>query len=263
MTALLQGKNIIIYGAGGAIGRGVARTFAAEGANLHLAGRNLGPLQAVAADVAGAGGHAVAEVDALDEHAVEEHLRAVVAAAGSVDVSLNLVSRGDVQGIPYVDMTTEDFLAPITTGVTANFITARAAARAMSELGSGVIMTLTSGSSRGTHPLMGGTGPADAAVETFLRYLAAEVGPRGVRVVGLWAAGIPETFGLHADANPTRRGTGMSGEDIERMLGPMTMLKRVQRLGEVADTAAFLASDRASAITATFANVTCGLVPGP
>src|SRR5881227_166024 len=101
MTALLQGKNIIIYGAGGGVGRGVARTFAAEGANLHLAGRNLGPLQALASDIAAAGGHAeVAEVDALDEQAVEGHLRAVVAAAAGVDVSLNLVSRGDVQGIP-------------------------------------------------------------------------------------------------------------------------------------------------------------------
>jgi len=264
MTRLLQGKNIIIYGAGGAIGRGVARTFAAEGANLHLAGRTLGPLQAVAADVAAAGGHGeVAAVDALDERAVEEHVQAVVAAAGSVDVSLNLVSRGDVQGIPYVDMTVADFLAPITTGATANFITARAAARAMSQQGAGVIMTLTSGSSHGTHPGMGGTGPADAAVETFLRYLAAEVGPRGVRVVGLWAAGIPETFGLHDDTNDARKGTGMRGADIERMLAPMTMLKRVQHLDEVADTAAFLASDRAAAITGTITNVTCGLVPGP
>ena len=264
MTPLLQGKNIIIYGAGGGVGRGVARTFAAEGANLHLAGRNRGPLQAVASDIAAAGGHAeVAEVDALDEQAVEEHLRAVVASAGSVDVSLNLVSRGDVQGIPYVDMTTADFLAPITNGVTANFITARAAARAMSEQGAGVIMTLTSGSSHGTHPLMGGTGPADAAVETFLRYLAAETGPRGVRVVGLWAAGIPETFGLYDDTNPAREAAGMRGADIERMLAPMTMLKRVQRLNEVADTAAFLASDRAAAITGTVTNVTCGLVPGP
>ena len=133
----------------------------------------------------------------------------------------------------------------------------------MSEQGAGVIMTLTSGSSRGTNPGMGATGPADAAVETFLRYLAAEVGPRGVRVVGLWAAGIPETFGLDDDTNPTRKGTGLRGEDIERMLGPMTMLGRLQHLGEVADTAAFLASDRAAAITGTITNVTCGLVPGP
>ena len=263
MTRLLQDKNVVIYGAGGGIGRGVARTFAREGARLFLAGRNLAPLEAVAADVTAAGGSAdIAVLDALDEQAVDEHLKAVVAAAGSVDVSFNLISRGDVQGIPYVDMTAADFLAPITTAIATNFITARAAARQMVGQGSGVILTVTSGSSKGTSPMMGGTGPADAAVETFLRYLAAEVGPHGVRVNGLWTAGVPETFGLEDDTNVSRRGTGMGSEDIERILGPMTMLGHAPRLDQVADAAAFLASDRASGITGTIANVTCGLVPG-
>jgi enoyl-[acyl-carrier-protein] reductase (NADH) len=55
----------------------------------------------------------------------------------------------------------------------------------------------------------------------------------------------------------------MSGEDVERMLGPMTMLRHGPRLAQVADAAAFLASDRASGMTGTITNVTCGLVPGP
>jgi NAD(P)-dependent dehydrogenase (short-subunit alcohol dehydrogenase family) len=42
--------------------------------------------------------------------------------------------------------------------------------------------------------MMGSTGPADAATDTFVRNLAAEIGPRGVRVVGIWTAGLPETF---------------------------------------------------------------------
>src|SRR5205823_539266 len=154
--------------------------------------------------------------------------------------SFNLVSRGDVQGTPLIDMATADLVRPVTTGLTANFVTARAAARLMVEQGSGVILTLTSGSSRGTAPLMGGTGPADAAVEMFLRSLAAEVGPRGVRVVCLWTAGVPETFGLEDDTNEGRRATGMTGDDIERMLGPATMLRRAPRLAQVADTAAFM-----------------------
>jgi NAD(P)-dependent dehydrogenase (short-subunit alcohol dehydrogenase family) len=263
MTALLQDKNIVLYGAGGGIGRGVARTFAREGARLFLAGRRREPLVAVAAAVEAAGGSAeVAVLDALDERSVEEHARDVAARAGSLDVSFNLVSRGDVQGIPLVDMTTDDFTRPVTTGLTANFITGRAAARRMIEQGSGVILTLTSGSSRGHHPMMGGTGPADAATETFLRYLAAEVGPHGVRVVGLWTAGVPETFGMEDDSNPARRGTGMDAGDIERMIGPMTMLRRAPRLAQVADAAAFLASDRAAGITGTIVNVTSGLVAG-
>lgn len=54
----------------------------------------------------------------------------------------------------------------------------------------------------------------------------------------------------------------MTAADIERMLGPMTMLGHAPRLSQVAETAAFLASDRAGGITGTIVNVTCGLVPG-
>ena len=192
---LLEGKNAIIYGAGGGIGGGVARTFAREGATVFLVGRTRESLAAVAADIAAAGGSAeVTVVDALDEQAVDEHARAVASEAGSIDVSFNLISRGDVQGIPLVDLTAADFAGAVTTGLMANFHTARAAAGHMVEQGSGVILTLTSGSARGTMPLMGNTGPADAATETFMRYLAAELGPHGVRVVGLYTAGVPETL---------------------------------------------------------------------
>ena len=225
MTALLTDKNIVIYGAGGGIGRGMARTFAREGANLHLAGRTRASVQKVAV--------------------------------------VNLVSRGDVQGTAYVDMTTAGFLAPITAGLAASFVIARAAAREMVRRGSGVILAITSGSSRGTMPMMGGTGPAEAATETFLRYLAAEVGPHGVRVLGLWTAGVRETFDLEDDTNEARIQSGMSGEDIDRVIGPMTMLRHTPRLDEVVDAAAFLVSDRAAGMTGTIANVTCGLVPGP
>ena len=263
MEHLLHGKNAIIYGAGGGIGRGVARTFAREGARVFLAGRTKERLDAVAAEIREAGGTAdVAVVNTLAEDEVIEHAREVTDLVETLDISWNLTSRGDVQGIPLVDMSVADFLQPMTAGVTTNFLTARAAARHMVEQGSGVILSLTSGSSRGTHPMMGGTGPADAATETFMRYLAAEVGRHGVRVVSLWTAGVPETFGLVDDTNTSRRASGMTAADIERMLGPMTMLGHAPRLDQVAETAAFLASDRAGGITGTTVNVTCGLVPG-
>lgn len=121
MTRLLEGKNAIIYGAGGGIGRGVARTFAREGARLFLAGRTRARLEAVADAIAGDGGQAeVAVVNTLDEGEVLAHARQVADVAGSLDVSWNLTSRGDVQGIPLIDMTLADFLDPITIGATTN-----------------------------------------------------------------------------------------------------------------------------------------------
>src|ERR687890_1967473 len=120
MSHLLTNKNAIIYGAGGGIGGGVARTFAREGARIFLAGRTRKPLEAVAEDIIVEGGSVeVAVLDALDEDAVEEHARSVADEAGSIDVSFNLINRGDVQGTLLVDMTSADLTRAVTIGLTA------------------------------------------------------------------------------------------------------------------------------------------------
>ena len=159
-------------------------------------------------------------------------------------------------------MKAEDFIRPITTGITASFITARAATRRMIEQGSGVILALDSGSAHGS-PMMGGTGPADAATDTFIRNLAAEIGPSGVRVVGIWTAGLPETFSREmlatVDSNLALDDAAYQG--LLDSLDEMRMTRRSPRLAEVAATATFLASERAGAITSTFVNVTSGTFP--
>ncbi len=260
MTQLLDGKTAIIYGGGGGIGGGVARTFAGEGATVILAGRTRATLDAVANDVRSAGGSAeVAVVDALDEQAVDDHVQDVVSNTGRVDVSFNLIARGDVQGTPLVDMTADDLLRAVVNGLRSSFLTARAAARRMIEQGSGVILHLNSASGDGAMPGMGSTGPADAATESFMRYLAAEVGPHGVRVCGIWTAGVAETLSKE-------KLQGIGGENAPDprtaadMIAGMAVLRRVPRLADVGEVATFLASDRAAGMTGTMTNVTCGLV---
>jgi NAD(P)-dependent dehydrogenase (short-subunit alcohol dehydrogenase family) len=255
---LLTDKTAVIYGGGGAIGGAVARTFAREGATVHLAGRTLGPLQAVAADIAAAGGTAhVAVVDAFDEAAVDAHAESV----GAFDVSFNLVQRGDVQGTPIVDLTVAQFMTAFDDGVKSAFLTARAAARHMIPQGSGVILHLTSGSSRGAAPMMGNTGPLDGATDALLRYLAAELGPHGIRAVGIHTAAVAETLTREklAAVNPAM---DVDPQQVLAMIAQRTMLGRAPAVQQVADTAAFLASDRASAITSQMVNATCGLVAG-
>jgi NAD(P)-dependent dehydrogenase (short-subunit alcohol dehydrogenase family) len=96
----------------------VARTFAREGARVHLAGRTLQSLDHVAEQIRAVGGVAeTAQVDALDEAAVSAHADAVAARAGSIDISFNLISHQQTFGTPLADLTLEDFERPITTAV--------------------------------------------------------------------------------------------------------------------------------------------------
>lgn len=260
---LLENKNAVVYGAGGAIGGAVARAFAREGASVFLTGRTLDKVEAVAGEIRAAGGIAeAAEVDALDEQAVEDHADAVAQTAGGIDVSFNAIGipQQGVQGIPMVDLSPEDFGLPIRTYTTAQFLTARAAARRMVEKGSGVILTLTATPARLAAPLVGGMGSAWAAVEALTRSLAAELGPQGVRAVCLRPNGIPETatirevYGLHAD------GVGMSREEFQAFSEGMTLLGQLPTLAQVANVATFIASDGAGAMTGTVVNLSSGAI---
>jgi NAD(P)-dependent dehydrogenase (short-subunit alcohol dehydrogenase family) len=258
---LLQDKNAIVYGAGGTIGGAVAEAFAREGARVWLVGRTGKTLDAVAAAIVEAGGRAeVAVLDATDAGAVEAHAAAVAEAGGSLDISLNLVSRGDVQGVPLADIAVEDLLRPAITGLTATIVTAQAAARRMTAQGSGVILALNSGSVHGS-PMMGGTGPADAATDTLIRNLGIELGPAGVRALGVWCAGVPESFTPQrlAAVNATMQFDEAQIQGLLGQLASMRMLRRNPSLAQIAETITFLASDRAGGITATWVNVTGGM----
>jgi len=179
--------------------------------------------------------------------------------AGGIDVSFNLTTRGDMQGTPLVQMKADDLLRAVVNGLQSNFLTARAAGRRMIEQGSGVILHLNSASGEGAMPGMGSTGPADAATESFMRYLAAELGPHGVRVCGIWTAGVVET--LSKDKMAAVGGENVpEPQTVEQMIAGISVLRRAPRLADVAEVATFLASDRAAGMTGTTVNVTSGVV---
>jgi len=258
---LLEKKNAIIYGAGGAIGSVVARTFAREGANVYLAGRTLESLDSVAKDISAAGGIAeTAQVDALDEQAVERHARDVAEKAGRIDLSFNLISVPHLQGTPLVDLSVDDFALPVANYAKTQFLTARAAARRMVESGSGVILMMTTTPDRRAIPLVGPFGVVLAAIEAFAHTLAAELGPRGVRVVCLRSTGSPEAPGVQEAFAHHAEAAGKEPEEFQAAMVESTMLRRLTTLAEVAEMAAFMASDRASATTGTAVNLTCGSV---
>jgi NAD(P)-dependent dehydrogenase (short-subunit alcohol dehydrogenase family) len=261
---LLEKKRAVIYGGGGEIGGAIARAFAREGAEVFLTGLRLAPVEAVAREIRESGGTAeISQVDALDEQAIEKHLSKVVEKVGGIDISVNAIGipQQDVQGISLVDLSAELFTLPITTYTQSNFFTARAAARYMIKQKTGAILTITATPALMIASLVGGMAPAWAAVEALTRGLAAELGPEGIRVIGLRSNAIPETETIHEANRSQGKAVGISQEQFTAQLAGMTPLRRLPTLKEVADTAAFLVSDQASAMTATVANLSCGFLP--
>jgi 3-oxoacyl-[acyl-carrier protein] reductase len=254
---LLDGKNAVVYGASGSVGSAVSRAFAREGAAVFLAGRTLASLQAVAEKIRHAGGVAeAAVVDARDEGAVNRHADAVVATAGSLDVTFNAISVDHIQGVPLADLTEEDIVGPVAGRVATHLLTARAAARHMTRQGRGTILTFTADAARLPYREVGSFGIACAAVEGLTRTLAAEYGPYGVRVVCLRSMGSPDAPHVE-DVWKLRAETDSTAEVVDARTA-LTLLGRLPVLDEVGNVAALMASDLASPLTATVINVTCG-----
>ena len=276
---LLDAKTAIVYGAGGAIGSAVARAYAREGAEVHLAGRTRSTLEEVAQRIRHDGGAAhVAEVDVLDRAAVARHADGV-AAGGGIDICFNATSNDDVQGTPLLEMPFEEFLRPVTKAVTAHFNVAVAVGRHMTRRGRGVILVMAGG--REAIPRLGGSHVAWAALAGLCRQLAAEFGPYGVRVSWLLSPGSPG-YDDH-DGRPdgvrrgSRRGSGGSAGSgaapgsasgaapgsAESAGAPGTvglLTGHLPSYGEVANVAVFAASDWARTITASEINFTGGAV---
>jgi len=243
---LLEKKVAVIYGAGGAIGGAVAEAFAREGASVFLAGRTRASLDRVAARI-GTGAEA-AEVDALDEAAVDAYVDGIVQRAGRVDISFNAIGVGDVQR-PLKDLTPEEFLQPIVNAARTQFLTTRAAARHMTGQGSGVILMFGGGGPQ-TLPGLGGFKVSLDAMESQRRQWACELAAHGIRLVTLKTGGVPESIPAEF---PDR-------DQITAGLVEASPTGRVATLADVGDMAAFVASDRARTLTNAEVNISCGAI---
>jgi 3-oxoacyl-[acyl-carrier protein] reductase len=241
---LLEDKTAIVYGAAGAIGSVVARAYAREGAEVHLAGRTEASLAQVAESIRRDGGTAhIARVDVLDQAEVQQHADAV-AASGGIDICFNATSNDDVQGSALADMPFDHFMRPVAKSVTAHFTLATAVARHMAARGGGVILVMAGG--REAIPQLGGSHVAWSALAGLCRQLAAELGPDGIRVAWLLSPGSPGSDD-HSAAPGASDATGL-------------LLARRPSYEDVANVAVFAASDWARTMTATELNFTAGAV---
>lgn len=257
---MLKDKVAVIYGAAGAVGSAIAHALAKEGARLFLSGRVLAPVDVVAKDIIASGGTAeAAKVDALDEAAVDKHLDQVMDGAGRIDISFNAIGIPDTTlvGVPLIEIDAQQFSLPVSAYTTSYFLTARLAARRMITRKSGVIMTVTALPARIGALMVGGYSPAMAAKEALTRSLSAELAPHGIRVVGLRPHAMPETASIR-DVFALKAAKTMSWEQWQEAVASRTHPRRLTTLEELADMAAFMASDRASGMTGTTVNLTMG-----
>ncbi|MGW6215071.1 MULTISPECIES: SDR family NAD(P)-dependent oxidoreductase [unclassified Streptomyces] len=265
MTLLLADKNAVIHGGGGAIGGAVARVFAREGARVFIAGRTQGKLDTVARDIAAAGGRVeTAQVDVFDEAAVAKHAESVAATAGGIDIALDAVSVLHDQGTLLADLSVEEFMRPVDGFLRALFITSKAVARHMGGERPGVILTLSEPGSKLAAGGILGHSVSAAGKEAFSRVLAAELAPHNIRVVCIRPHAVVDAPAAGSYTKDLFKPmAAAAGQSVQEMLddGGMaqgTLLKRLPTLSEIAETAAFLASDRAGAMTGTVANLSAG-----
>jgi 3-oxoacyl-[acyl-carrier protein] reductase len=251
----LKNKNAVIYGAGGSLGGAVAVALAAAGANVYLTGRSKVSVQVVADKIIAAGGKADVDiVDGYNEAAINDHIQKVVQRAGHVDISFNAVGVDVKQGLPLVDLSMDEYVNPVTKTLQTRFLTAKAAGRQMIKQGSGVILSLTATPGGIGYPYTAGFAAACAAVESFSRNLASELGVYGIRVVNIRSGGSP-------DSRIFKEAVEKEPELIKTVLVTMkadTMLKRMPVMADIANTAVFLASDLAAGITGVTVDVTVG-----
>jgi len=249
---LLENKTAVIYGGGGSIGGAMASAFAAEGARVFLAGRTPAKLDTVADRIRAAGGQAeTAVVDALDEAAVNDHIDAVAEKAGSVDISINVTTQ-DAIFQPLAGISTSEFVAAISKGLTTQLITTKAAARHMVTQESGVLLFFGGSDNANTIPGLGNVQVGMDAIESLRRQWAAELAPHGIRTVTLLTGGVIDTF----------PDVPQMDEAVKQSIIDASPLKRAATTADVGNVAAFVASDKGRSIASTQVNISFGACYG-
>lgn len=124
--------------------------------------------------------------------------------------------------------------------------------------GGGVIVGISANAAREAYSVMGGFGVATGAIEHFIRHLAVENGPFGVRACCIRSPGSPDAPGVREAFKLHAANEGITLEEFERKAGAGAPLRQLTPLAQIADVAVLLASDLAAAMTATVANATGG-----
>lgn len=236
----LTGKSAIVTGASSGIGREAAKIFALEGASVVLSGRRSELLEELVGEIRDAGGSAVA---AAGDICSEDYVHALVDVArsefGGLDIAFNnagtMGAGGDI-----TTMTWEEWMEIINTNLSSAFFCAKHQIPEMLKRGSGsIIFTSTFVGCEFGLPGMAAYGASKSAILGLTKNLAAEYGPKNIRVNNVLAGGTNTPMGR----------AFIDSEETQQFVNSIHALKRMAEPTEIAQAALFLASDEASFVT--------------
>ena len=247
----LQGKTALITGGNSGIGLAAARMMLAQGARVAITGRDRAKLDEAATEL-GAGVLAIqADVNAAE--GLAEIARAVGQAFGKLDI---VFANAGISGpTPLGTTTYETFQEIVSTNLTAVFFTLQSVLPLLND-GSAIVLN---GSVMRELAVTGTAAysAAKAGITGMAKVLATELAPRGIRVNTV----IPGATRTPIWTRGARAGVTLDA--TEAYLAPRIPLGRLSDAEEVANAVVFLASPRASAITAAEIVVDGGTTGAP
>ena len=249
LAAGLEGRGVIVTGAGGGIGREVARAFAAAGARVLAVDLRAAAVEAVVAELEGEG-HIAAAADLSDLGTHDALVARARSELGELYVLAHLAAV--LRRRPSIDdVTEEDWDVQLDVNLKAAFFLCRAAARAMVEQGAGGrIITFTSqGWQTGGFGGSVAYAASKGGIVSMSRGLARTYGPHDITVNSV-SPGLVETPML----------TDGLSDEVYESLKRQTPLGRVAAPHELAGTVVFLASRHAGYISGATINVSGGFL---
>jgi sorbitol-6-phosphate 2-dehydrogenase len=263
----LEGKVAIVTGGACGIGRAVCEGLAEVGAKVVVADVNAESAQKAAVELKAKfdGNCIAATTNVTDKANIDAMVTAVLDAFGNIDILVNnagiLIPRLLVDPAGKEELTEHIWDKMVSINQKGYFLCAQAVARVMISSGKGgVIINMASESGMEGSEGQSVYAATKAAIYSLTRSWAKELGKHNVRVVGI-APGIVEATALRSDeyerALAYTRGITVK-ELRERYKKAAIPLGRSGKLGEVANTVCFLASDRAGYIHGTVINVSGG-----
>jgi NAD(P)-dependent dehydrogenase (short-subunit alcohol dehydrogenase family) len=238
----LANKVAIVTGASSGIGLAAAQLFAAEGAQVVLAARRSAPLEQAVGSIVEAGGSAVMLAgDVGDERFNEALVELAQKHFGGLDVAFNNAGGlGPLQ--PTAEVKLSDWEDALRVNLTSAFLAAKYQARAMLERkGGSIVFTSTFVGYTVGMPNMAAYAAGKSGLIGLTQALAAELGPRGVRVNALLPGGTDTPMGRVVASTP---------EAVAYIAG-LHALERLAQPEEIARAALYLASDASSFTTGT------------